>query len=270
LKVCELFFYRAGPGLVAAIPDMAAKHMKISALFATIIVFASVFALSLSAAPKLAVDAAEYRAGSIDEEKVVFLKHTFTLKNEGDSVLEIIKIKPSCGCTSTESDSIIPPRGTGHITMILDLREVRDVDFYKYIIVRTNDPGWPRLELALSGTIKFLINFEPEAIVLPSMDKKDTVQEVTLQTAKSDLRVTAVSFVLSDPPLEWLASLPLRFSFDENGVKGAGDEYTYKLKIFYAPVQGKFAGYGKFIVWTNHPDKPELKISGALDVKKTP
>jgi hypothetical protein len=152
--------------------------------------------------------------------------------------------------------------------MILDLREVRDVNFYKYIAVRNNDPSWPRLELAISGTLRFLIHFEPEAIVLPTQEKKDTVQEVILRTAKKDLQITAVSFVLSDPPAEWLASLPLHFYFNDKGIKGTGNEYTYKLKVFYAPVDGKFAGYGKFIVRTNHPDKPELQISGALDVKK--
>jgi len=222
----------------------------------------------LLAGPKLVVDTTEFRAGFVEEEKVTFIQHTFTLKNEGDGVLEIIKIKPSCGCTSFESDSIIPPKSSGHITMGLDLREVRDLNFYKYLAVRTNDPLWPRVELAISGTLKFSIYFEPEAVVLPTMDKKDTVQEVALQTAQNDLQVNDVSFVLSDPPVEWLARLPLKFIFDKNGRKNAAGLFVYKLKIFYAPVDRKLSGYGKFVVETNHPDKPEVKISGALDVKK--
>ena len=228
------------------------------------------FPLSLPAQPRLVVDTTEYRAGFIEEEKATFIQHTFTLKNTGDSILRITKIKPSCGCTSVESDTVIFPHDSGHITMVLDLREVRDINFYKYIAVRNNDPGWPRMELAISGTLKLLIRFEPEAIVLPTQEKKDTVQEIVLTTAKSDLQVTDVSFFLEECPIEWLASLPLKFAFSDRGIKGPGDEYRYKLKIFYSPVEGKFAGYGKFIVRTNHPDKPELKISGALDKKKTP
>jgi hypothetical protein len=226
------------------------------------------FPAVLLAGPKLVVDTTEFRAGFIEEEKVTFIRHTFTLKNEGDSVLNITMIKPTCGCTSFKSDSIIFPKSSGHITMELDLREVRDINFYKYMAVRTDDRRWPRVELAISGTLKSLIHFEPEAFSLPTVDKKDTVQEITLQTAKNDLQVENVSFVLDDPPAEWLASVPLKFIFDKNGKKNSDGLFTYKLKIFYAPVDWKLSGYGKFIVQTNHPDKPEVKISGMLDVKK--
>jgi hypothetical protein len=44
-----------------------------------------VFPLSVPSAPRLVVDTAEYLAGTFDENMASFLKHTFTLKNAGDS-----------------------------------------------------------------------------------------------------------------------------------------------------------------------------------------
>jgi hypothetical protein len=230
----------------------------------------SVFPFSIPAAPKMVIDTAEYKAGTVYEGNTTFLRHTFSIRNEGDSVLDIFKIKPSCGCITVKNDSVILPQGKGLITMVVDLREVRDINYYEYVVAHTNDPHWPRVELGISGTLEHIIYFEPESIVLPAGKKKDTVQDVILRTGKNDLRVVDVSFVLDNPPAEWLATVPCKFTFDKNSTKVHDTVFTYRLRIFYAPVDGKFSGYGNFVVQTNHPDKPELQISGALDPLKWP
>lgn len=233
-------------------------------------VLLSAAAVGLSAAPRLIIDTAEYRAGVINEGKTAFIRHTFTLKNAGDSALKIIKIKANCSCTSYNIDSVIPPHRSGHITMELDLSEVSETNFYKSLLVRTNDPRSPGMRLAISGTLKFIINVVPAAVVLPTMGKKDTIQEVSLITAKHDLKVNNVFFVIEKPSAEWLANVPIRFAFDKNGKKNTDGTFSYTLKLFYTPVGRESAGYGQFIVQTNHPDKPEIKIGGALDPVKQP
>jgi hypothetical protein len=225
------------------------------------------FPVGIMAAPQVVVDTADYNAGNIREESQFFIRHVFTIKNAGDEPLKIVSIKPSCGCTTYDNDSLIKPGCFGHISMRVDLSEIKEVNFSKYISVRTNDLMWPRVKLTITGTITSLIHFEPESIVLPTMGNNDTVQEITLVTGKHDLLITEVAFELDNPPVEWLSRVQLRYVFDKNCKKDSAGLYVYKLKVFYNPVQKGLSGYGKFVLKTNHPDKHEVKISGTLDVK---
>ena len=52
------------------------------------------------ATPELTVDQPEYNFGSIGLGYMV--KHTFVLQNTGDETMEVIRVRASCGCTTTE------------------------------------------------------------------------------------------------------------------------------------------------------------------------
>jgi hypothetical protein len=58
--------------------------------------FAAALPVSIMAAPaaKITVDTADYNAGTIIEGQMTVLKHTFVIKNTGDSVLKIQNVKP--------------------------------------------------------------------------------------------------------------------------------------------------------------------------------
>ena len=219
------------------------------------------------AGPKAAIDTLEVDFDTVYENKVRFLTHTFSIKNTGDSTLSIYKFRPVCGCTSFRSDSVIQPGKAGHITMQLDLSEVRDGEFYKYLNISTSDRNYPRARFAFSGVLKSIIRADSEVIVLPTIGKKDTVQTMTLFTEKPDLQVKEISFVMNNPPREWLSNLPIRFQFRKTGEKNSEGLWSYTLQVFYYPEQ-KESWYGKYIVITNHPDKPELKIAGLLNPMK--
>ena len=45
--------------------------------------------------------------------------HVFKVHNEGDAPLELISVRPSCGCTVAEFDKTIPAHGTGEIKATL-------------------------------------------------------------------------------------------------------------------------------------------------------
>jgi hypothetical protein len=115
--------------------------------------------------------------------------------------------------------------------------------------------------------LKSIIRADSEVIVLPTIGKKDTVQTMTLFTEKPDLQVKEISFVMNNPPREWLSNLPIRFQFRKTGEKNSEGLWSYTLQVFYYPEQ-KESWYGKYIVITNHPDKPELKIAGLLNPMK--
>ena len=229
-----------------------------------IIWFLLIGPVALCAAPRLILDSMLYHAGTIDEGKNLLIRHSFNLKNAGNETLVISKIKTYCGCTSYSADTVIPAGGAGRIVEEVDLREVHTSDFHKALVLWTNDPLYPRAEIAIDGKIKFLIEAAPVSVVLPTTGNKDTVQEVTLKTARSDLRVSRVAFVMTNSPSPWETTLPLKFVFRKTGQKDAGGIYVYSLKIYYGRVD-KERRYGSFVITTDHPQKPEVKITGLLE-----
>ncbi len=222
------------------------------------------FTAGAAAGPTIVIDTLVVDFGTVYEKKSRFLTHTFSIKNRGDSPLEIYNSRPGCGCTTFMSDSVIQPGNTGHIAMRLDLSELHNGRFYEYLRVSTNDRSCPRVKFGFSGVLKSIIYVDSGAIVLPTIGKKDTALSVTLFTEKPDLRVARVSFIMDNPPFEWLSNIPIRFQFRKTGKKNSEGIWSYTLQVFYPPGQ-KQTSYGKFIVTTNHPDKPELKIAGELD-----
>jgi hypothetical protein len=76
-----------------------------------------------------------------------------------------------------------------------------------------------------------------------------------------------VQFDMDEPPADWQKSVPVKFTFAAANKKRKDGRWIFKLNIFYFPVD-KESRYGKFVVKTNHPDKPDFKISGVLDPRK--
>jgi hypothetical protein len=65
--------------------------------------------------PLLIIDTSGSDFGSIPN--IGYHEHTFTLRNDGDSMLHISAIVPACGCTAASlKDSLVPP---GHSTDLL-------------------------------------------------------------------------------------------------------------------------------------------------------
>ncbi|HKP87140.1 MAG TPA: DUF1573 domain-containing protein [Blastocatellia bacterium] len=99
------------------------------------------------ASPRLVIASLEHSFGSVKPGTP--LSYTFTVKNEGDTDLEIKSVIPSCGCTTSQFDKTIAPGKEGKITL-----EVQKTDGYKGEIVKnaavtTNDPDHQTFALVL-------------------------------------------------------------------------------------------------------------------------
>jgi hypothetical protein len=68
-------------------------HASLPKLF-LIINYVMLFTLSVAAAPMIKVDSADFYIGIIKEGEQKSIKHTFIVKNTGDAVLKIEKVKP--------------------------------------------------------------------------------------------------------------------------------------------------------------------------------
>lgn len=74
------------------------------------------------APPTLTAPEPRFDAGRIEAGTKV--SHTYELRNPGPTDVSIV-VKPSCGCTATDYDRVIPAGGTGKVTAVLDTTRMR-------------------------------------------------------------------------------------------------------------------------------------------------
>ena len=88
------------------------------------------------------------------------LDWTFTVKNTGTSDLEIINVRPSCGCTVADFDKVIKPGQTGKVTAHVDTTNFTG-PIAKAVTVETNDMQTPSAQLTIHATVKPYVDAYP-------------------------------------------------------------------------------------------------------------
>jgi len=102
-------------------------------------------------APKIVFTTNKHDFGKLKSGAVV--KYNFEFKNEGKKPLDILKIKTSCGCTTTQLAQKTYKKGkTGNIEVIFNTSG-RKGKQHKTITVITNDPKNSEIVLNLSGEL---------------------------------------------------------------------------------------------------------------------
>ncbi len=92
------------------------------------------------------------------------LTYTFVVKNTGTADLQIMDVDPDCACTVANYDKVVPPGGTGNITLEIKPFSVVHA-FKKKAEVKFNDPNQSGLTLVLTGNASKSIEIEPSHIV---------------------------------------------------------------------------------------------------------
>jgi hypothetical protein len=99
--------------------------------------------------PKAVVAAYDHDFGKLKPGTPI--AYRFEIRNEGDAVLEIRGVKPSCGCTSASFDSTVAPGKTGGITLAVKKTDVYKGGIAKGATVLTNDPDLSSFRLTLKA-----------------------------------------------------------------------------------------------------------------------
>lgn len=148
------------------------------------------------------------------------LTHAFVVKNEGDAPLEIIKVKPACGCTAAgEHPKTIAPGQSGEFPFSLNSTKLRGA-YDKAITITTNDPVNPDLRLKLTGNCKRYVDILPTHAIFGKItddEAQERVLKITNNTEK-DIEVTV------DPATDG------PFKFDLVAVK-PGKEFELKVSL---------------------------------------
>ena len=197
-------------------------------------------------APIISVDTIEHDFG--DQWAGPPLNHTFTISNRGNAPLEIIEIRPQCGCTVAGTyPKTIAPGQSGQVPFTLVTLTVYDA-FSKPITLRTNDPVTPQLVLRLKGKIKRRVEYTPTMATLGDVlgDKpKESVIRIRNNTEKP-LQVTMRPFNHQRLRAELSEVTP-------------GQEYALKVSTVVPHQTGPISGV--ILLETNVPEEKLIQIS---------
>lgn len=204
--------------------------------------------------PKAVVMKPKFSFDPVVEGTVV--THEYQMENKGQAVLNILKVKTSCGCTTAAYTKQIKPGDTGKITIKGNTAGYGDRVFHKTIFVRTNDPEHPDIRLSISGKVEKFASIEPGRVVLRGYpgEKVTTTLAIT-PTEKYPFRILK-SYANK--------SLEEKIDFD----------LEQKPDRYYLTVKNKFPGKGNYrgsiYLKTDSKIKPEIRIRvyGIMTVEK--
>lgn len=204
--------------------------------------------------PRAVLPEPVFDAGSIAKgEKVA---HDFVIRNDGEGVLEIESVRPACGCTVAEYDETVPAGGTGKVHAVVDTTTFEG-PISKSIVVLTNDPANPKLQLAVKATVEPYLFIQPgyARFVKAQQAEPGTVEEIVFTTTFDDLEI-----LRAESPYPFLdVSYRQATEDDEPREAGVGKQWVVTLTLDYtkAPV-GTLAEY--VTLHTNHPQQAIAKI----------
>ena len=189
--------------------------------------------------PKIEVDDRVFDFGERDAGDVV--EHAFTLTNSGKETLLINRVLTSCSCTTAETTSkSIPPGGSAELNVKLDLHSLRGPQ-NRSVLVQSNDPRTPALQLDLKGNSNYHVNLSP-----PHLALSDT---------KGSEPFTAIVSVTADKGIDALNVEQTRTSGDnveaELEAVEAGKRYLVKVKV--KPQQEAAESQRWVKLMTDHP-----------------
>lgn len=134
-------------------------------------------------APKLVCDEPTYNFGEADNAGHV--EHAFILRNAGDVTLQILNIRPACGCTVANiSTKSIPPGGLAELSARLSLQG-RTGPQHKSITVESNDPKQQYVTLYLEGTAIAELDVQPRQVTFGRISGDAAVTSVVEITART-------------------------------------------------------------------------------------
>jgi hypothetical protein len=206
----------------------------------------------LAKQPRIFCEEPTFDFGNQDASEIV--AHTFVLKNTGTADLKIRRVQPACGCTTAKLEkTIIPPGEVSRISAKLSLAG-RSGELKKPILIESNDPANPALQLVMKGVVGADFKITPSTMLLRK-DAPETpaTASVIVKSLKNE------SFEIIDAKSEG-GKLKLRWDKFPN-------ENAFQLTAnFEEPFQpGQYRD--QITIETNHPTRKQLEIGVVVIVR---
>jgi len=211
----------------------------------TLIVVLASCAVSRAA---LEIDPPSFYAG--DVRAGAALSHRFTLVNRGPDTMEIIEVRPSCGCTTATPDRRrFGPGESG--SLLLEVNTLTQPDgpgSWRVTLFCKSGENAEEKSLALTAQVQADITLEPSALVIVTEGAVD--REITL----SDRRPHPLTVVKAET-----TSPLVRARMDEPG-RGADGRWRCVVHL-EAPADLPDGRHDEALhIYTSDPEYPDLKM----------
>ena len=110
----------------------------------------------------------------------VKVSHDYAILNKGTDVLKINMVKTSCGCTIASYPRQIPAGGRDNISVRLNTSGYGGNSIRKIIVVSTNDPKQPNVNLTIDGKVKKFAKITPKFAHLEGNVGETLEQDITI------------------------------------------------------------------------------------------
>jgi hypothetical protein len=217
-------------------------------------------AAALSAQSNIEFDKKEFDVGKVYEGTTKKVAAVFTIKNSGDSTLIFTEVLPGCGCTAVKFDSAISPGSSSRLTAEIDIAGFRSGLLSKAVTVVSNAPNDSIVRLLIKGSI--IAPVDPSTTFIEMADDRPYLLQLT--TGKADLGVTAVTFTpfKENPDAPAKKTISVKYALHALDSARTDGLTSFILEMSSFAVDSTTAG--AFAIFTNHPDKKEMRIRGKV------
>jgi hypothetical protein len=216
---------------------------------------AALLALSpagLAAQPRADVVEPVVDVGVVDRGEEV--PHTFEIRNAGDAPLELVEVKPTCGCTVAEYDRTIAPGASGHVRAVVDTAKLRG-PIAKTVRVFTNDAAAAEIELVIKLDVRSLVEVDPgwARFVTVLGEPVEPSRQLVWAESGGDFEVLDVR-----SPYRFLEASFREAREDERRSGREGRQWVVELELEPGAPLGPLADY--VVVRTSHAEASEIRI----------
>ena len=189
------------------------------------------------------------------------LDWAFTVKNTGDSDLQIIAARPACGCTVADFDKVIKPGQTGKVSAHVDTTAFAG-PISKTVTLETNDPSTPTSLLTIHATVQPFVEAYPAGFVRYNLLQGDAeTQTVTLYSEEEEpFEIKNIDV----PAGGWTRATFEKIANEADRAKGAGraGQNQYKVNITVGGPDAKLGPLAdKVRIITNSKHQPDYFVS---------
>ena len=200
--------------------------------------------------PKIAFETPVLNFGRLRAGSEV--RHDYWFKNTGTGPLEILAVKPGCGCTTAgQHDRIIQPGERGKVPIKMNTSRMSGA-VKKTVVVTTNSAGGDaRVILRIEGEVWQIIKVAPRSagfgrVSLDSLEKETPIRKLTIVNNMDD-PVTLTNVRSTNPVFH-----------GEVATIEAGKKFELTITMSAAVASGSTKGYIQ--IDTGLKEKPTLKV----------
>ena len=202
---------------------------------------------------RIAFDASDYEFGKVDSGTLV--KHEYVFTNTGNQVLEVVSVRPGCGCTTAgDWDKKVEPGKTGKIPVQFNSTGYGG-EVHKSITVTCNDSNSPTLYLNLKGTVWKAIDVAPAYAVFNLKAEEQSNQTQVVKIVNN----TDQPVIVSDPT----CSNPT-FQMELKTVR-EGKEFELRVTAIVSNVTGNISA--PITLKTTSTKMPQVSVTAFIMVQ---